>query len=86
MADLFCPVHGEVQATIKEIRARQEARKCLTNESDIAHLRSDMDKIEKENEKQWTHINSLRRMVYMGAGATGVLAFLGSIFGTWLRR
>lgn len=79
MEEMFCPMHPETQQAIRDIKARQDSRKCLTNESDIRHL------IESSKE-QWIAINSLRRFAYMGAGATGVLAFLGSIFGAWLMK
>ena len=84
--DLFCPLHGELQSTIKKIEGRQEARKCLTNESDIEHLKATIVEIKLTDDKQWTSIDNLRRLVYMGAGATAVLAFLGSVLGALLKR
>ena len=84
--ELFCPVHGDTQASIKDIKVRQDTRKCLTHESDILHLKETVGEIKLENTRQWTSIDNLRRLVYMGAGATAVLAFLGSVLGAVLKK
>ena len=75
----YCPIHTEVQSKIKDIQTRQENRPCQTNTEKIKSLES--DKID-----QWKEINQLRRIVYMGAGAAGVLAFLGSMLGVILKK
>jgi len=75
----YCPIHTEVQAKILAIQAKQESRPCQTNTEKISTL-------EKDSINQWLTINQLRRIVYMGAGAAGVFAFLGSILGAVLKK
>jgi len=75
----FCAGHGEIQRRITSVENKQGGRPCGGHE---ARLKG----IEKSDDDQWAAINSLRRMVYMGAGAAGVLAFLGSIIGSVLKR
>jgi len=84
--EMFCPIHGEVQAAIKKIEAKQDARKCLTNESDIKHLQEAISEIKDTDDKQWTRINKLQWYIAMGVGGSGVLAFIGSIVGAWFFR
>ena len=82
----FCPVHLEVQSTIREIKAKQDSQHCLTHESDIRHLQEAVVDIKIIHRDQWSAINKLRWVVAMGAGGAGVLAFLGSIIGAWLKK
>ncbi len=84
--DLFCPVHAEVQADLTRIKSKQDTRPCQDHGARIASA-------EKANSSQWEAIDNLRgsvdslkKIVYMGAGATAVLAFLGSIIGAILKR
>ncbi len=58
---------------------------CQSHEERIKSLKEAEERMFKGNNEQWVAINGLRKMVYMGAGATGVLAFLGSILGTYMR-
>ncbi len=81
----YCPVHKIFERDITDIKERQEKRPCQTHTAEISSLVKADVKFEKENSEQWTAINRLRIMVYMGAGATGVLAFLGSVLGTYMR-
>ncbi len=81
----YCPVHKIFERDITDIKERQEKRPCQTHTAEISSLvKADTD-FKNENKEQWIAINRLRIMVYMGAGATGVLAFLGSILGTYLK-
>jgi hypothetical protein len=81
MADekIYCPVHTEVQEKIAKIEAKQDSRPCQGHTVKIENL-------EKSDTKQWLDIDRLKRLVYIGAGATAVLAFLGSIIGGLLKR
>lgn len=84
--DLFCPIHERMQEDLRDIKLRQDARKCVIHESDINHLREGMGEVKLDNREQWVAINKLRWVVAMGAGGAGVLAFLGSIIGAWLKK
>ena len=84
MTDLFCPVHKELVADIKEIRATQTARHCQSHEAQLHTLNRDDEELKEENKNQWIAINQLRRMVYLGAGGVGAAAFFGSILGNLL--
>jgi len=75
-----------MQEDIGEIKTKQDGRRCVLHESDIFHLREDMGEVKLDNREQWTAINKLRWVVAMGAGGAGVLAFLGSIIGAWLKK
>jgi len=75
--DLFCPVHKEVKADIERIERTQEARHCIAHEVQIKDLRG-------ETTEQWTAINNLKRMVYLGAGVVWAVALFGSIIGNLL--
>ncbi len=81
----FCPLHEMIQKDITDIKGRQEGRPCQTHTAEITALGKSEKRLEDDNRDQWTAINRLRAMVYMGAGATGILAFLGSILGTYLK-
>ena len=70
----FCSVHKEVKADIDRIERTQEARHCLAHEVQI-------DALEKSDINQWTEINKLKRLVYIGVG---VAACVGSIVGNLL--
>ena len=72
--NLFCSGHREVKADIERIERTQEARHCLANERAITSL-------EKSDDLQWTEINKLKRLVYLGVGGVGAAAFFGSIIG-----
>ncbi len=63
---------------LRKIKDKQDKRPCSEHTVKIEGLL-------KSDDEQWVAINKLRAMVYMGAGATGVLAFLGSILGTYLK-
>ena len=52
----------------------------------ISHLQEDIVEIKGDSRDQWSAINKLRWVVAMGAGGAGVLAFLGSIIGAWLKK
>lgn len=82
--DMFCPLHSGLSLEISEIKKKQDARKCLTNESDIKHLQQDIGEIKQTDNDQWTRINKLQWYVAMGAGGAGVLAFVGSVIGAWI--
>lgn len=79
MTAFLCPVHGQVQQDLDNIQEVQRTRPCTGHEERLKTA-------ETTNKEQWEAINSLRKMVYMGAGATAVLAFLGSILGAFLKR
>ena len=87
MADekTYCPVHLEVQGKIAEIQRVQKERPCQENTEKLRNLEKMDTRLEKDSDAQWVDINKLKRMVYMGAGATAVLAFLGSIIGGLLK-
>ena len=87
MADekTYCPVHGEVQEKIAEIQRVQKSRPCQENTEKIRNLEKMDTRIEKTSDAQWVDINKLKRLVYMGVGATAVLAFFGSIIGSLLK-
>jgi hypothetical protein len=84
MAD--CPLHPVIAEDLRTIKMNQDKRPCQDHTARLNHLEKEDMKIHETNNEQWTAINRLRVMVYMGAGATGVLAFLGSILGTFLKR
>ncbi len=74
-----------LQQDIRDVKRKQEGRPCQTHTAEISNLaKTDID-FKNENKEQWIAINRLRIMVYMGAGATGVLAFLGSIVGAYIK-
>ena len=64
----------EVKTDIDRIERVQEARHCLAHEVQI-------DVLEKSDVNQWTEINKLKRLVYIGVG---VAACVGSIVGNLL--
>lgn len=68
---LVCPFHEQMSKELQEIKNKQFSRHCEGNEVKI-------NKLEKSDDEQWTRINSLTRLVYIGAGAAG---FLGSLVG-----
>ncbi len=75
----YCPMHTRIEGEVKEIQTVQKGRPCQTNTEKIANL-------ERDKVDQWTSINQLHKLVYMGAGPEGVLAFLGSILGAVLKK
>ncbi|TRZ44514.1 hypothetical protein D4S03_11965 [bacterium] len=81
----FCPVHETVQRDIETIKSKQDGRPCQGHDERIKSLGKSEERMSRDNNDQWDAINSLRKMVYMGAGAAGVLAFLGSIIGGYLK-
>jgi hypothetical protein len=81
MADIFCPVHKDVSQRLDTVMGIQGARHCGSHEAQIKGLNEDMDRVEVDNKEQWTAINSLRRLVYMGAGGVAASAFFGSVLG-----
>jgi hypothetical protein len=82
----YCPAHQEVQEKIGEIQRVQKSRPCQENTVEIKHLKEMDSRIEKTIDEQGIIIDRLRRLVYMGAGATAVLAFLGAIIGGILKK
>ena len=88
MAKTDCPWHEDVKCDIERIDGVQRGRDklCAENNTRIKHLEEADGKKERTNADQWTAINSLRRMVYIGLGGTMVLAFLGSILGAWMTK
>lgn len=81
----LCSVHEILQQDIRDIKKKQEGRPCQTHTEKVLGLERADSRIENDNKDQWVAINKLRIMVYMGAGATGILAFLGSVLGTYLK-
>jgi hypothetical protein len=81
MADIFCPVHKDVSQRLDTITSVQGARHCGSHEAQIKGLHDDIDRVDCDNRDQWTAINNLRRLVYMGAGGVAASAFFGSILG-----
>jgi len=77
MENIFCPVHKEVRDDIDRIERVQEARLCIAHEVQITTL-------ERSDNDQWTAINNLKRMVYLGAGVVWAAALFGSIIGNLL--
>lgn len=88
MADekMFCPAHSDVQEKVGELQRVQKNRPCQENTEKIRNLERMDIRLEKAIDEQCIVINQLRRLVYMGAGATAVLAFLGSIVGAMLMK
>ena len=77
MENIFCPVHKEVRDDIDRIERVQEARLCIAHGVQITTL-------ERSDNDQWTAINNLKRMVYLGAGVVWAAALFGSIIGNLL--
>jgi len=75
----FCLSHEDIKRKIEKVEDRQATRQCDFHTEKLKSL-------ERSVEAQWKAINSLRTLVYMGAGAAGVLAFVGSILGALVRR
>ena len=82
----YCPVHLDVQGKLLEVQRVQQTRPCQENTEKIKNLKEMDSRIEKTIDEQWIVINQVRRLVYMGAGATAVLAFLGAIIGGILKK
>lgn len=74
-----CVLHEVVESRLRRIEDRQDRRPCNAHEERLRVLK-------ESDEEQWKAIDDLRRLVYIGAGAAGVLAFLGSILGGLLKR
>lgn len=83
--ELFCPVHGDLQAKIAKIEGRQDARHCQAHEAQIGGLVDDITRIDRINESQWTKIDRLTILVYSAGPITALLAFLGSLLGAYLK-
>ncbi|HAY20916.1 MAG TPA: hypothetical protein DCY27_01860 [Desulfobacterales bacterium] len=79
--EIFCPVHADVQRDIREIKGRQDARHCESNEVRLNNAVDDIGELKGVDAEQWAAINQLRRLVYIGAGGVSVAAFFGSIVG-----
>ena len=77
MPESYNQTYKEVKADINRIERVQEARHCLAHEVQIRTL-------EKSDDDQWTAINNLKRMVYLGAGVVWAAALFGSIIGNLL--
>jgi len=82
---VFCPLHETVQRDIERIKSKQGERPCQGHDERIKSMEKSEERMTRDNNDQWDAINNLRKMVYMGAGAAGVLAFLGSIIGGYLK-
>lgn len=89
MPEIFCPVHKEVLTDLREIKAKQDGRRCSSHEARLNSLDNDADRIETDNREQWVAINQLRRLVWIGVGAVTFAGFAGSIIGSlimnWMR-
>ena len=81
-----CPLHPVHEAKLNRIEAKQDNRPCIAHDAQLLALKEDTQDIKEINKLQQTAIDSLKRMVYMGAGAAGVLAFLGSVIGQIIKR
>ena len=79
--DIFCPVHADVQGSIRRIQDKQESRHCGAHEAMLHSTQRDIAEIKCDNDEQWVAINQLRRWVYVGMGGVSVAAFFGSIVG-----
>lgn len=83
MAEPFCPVHDEVKQDILRIEGIQRERPCGRHEERLSSA-------EKANTEQWTEINRLNRLVYIGMGmvmaAAGLGSFLGNLLFTYLKK
>jgi hypothetical protein len=86
MAETFCPIHGEIQKDLREIKATQIIRPCLDHTARIQILEKADSKLEDENQRQWDSIGRLERIVYTGAGIAALASFLGSAFGRYLLK
>jgi len=83
--DLFCPVHKEITGELTLIKTRQETRHCQAHEAQIRGLVDDIIRVDKVNDAQWLKIDRLMIMVYSAGPVTALLAFLGSLLGTYLK-
>jgi hypothetical protein len=75
---ITCPLHTDLTKKVDRMEIKQDERPCQGHEERIKNA-------EKVNDLQWTEINLLKKLVYMGAGAAAVLSFLGSIIGSWIK-
>jgi len=80
-----CSLHAGLQAEINRIKMTQEARPCRENAVRLESIKEALGEIKDTNSEQWKEIDKLKRLVYMGAGAAGVLAFFGSIIGGFVK-
>ncbi len=82
--EMFCPVHNMVMADLTGIKAKQDARHCASHEARLNSLDDDGIRVDKDNRDQWTAINQLRRLVWIGVGAVTFAGFAGSIIGSFI--
>jgi hypothetical protein len=81
MTDIFCPVHREITQDLRDIKEKQASRSCSGHEERLRALERSDERLERDNNDQWTAINQLRRLVW---GWAGIAAFLGSAAGSLL--
>jgi N-acetylmuramic acid 6-phosphate (MurNAc-6-P) etherase len=81
-----CPLHSLMQQKLAEIEKAQRARQCQGHEERIKGMERAEERLTKASDVQWTAINDLRKLVYMGAGGAALLSFLGAVLGAFLRR
>lgn len=86
VSDSFCPVHGEVQKDLRELKVTQTSRPCLDHTARILNLEKADTKLEDENQRQWDSIGRLEKIVYTGAGIAALASFLGSAFGRYFLK
>lgn len=82
--EIFCPVHKEVLTDLREIKAKQDTRHCASHEARLNSLDKDVGEVDLDNRDQWTAINQLRRLVWIGVGAVTFAGFAGSIIGSFI--
>jgi len=82
--DAFCLGHPEVAKDLREIKQIQRDRACGSHEARLGALERADERIEKDDDDQWTAINQLRQTVWFGRGIMALAAFLGSGLGALL--
>ena len=82
--DTFCVGHKELKLDVREIKAVQLGRHCISHDIQITHAINNIKRLQEVDEVQWTAINNLRRLVYIGMGGVSVAAFFGSLVGQFL--
>jgi hypothetical protein len=82
MAIETCPFHNLIQDQV----TKQSERPCDVHTTKIAALEKEDSRLDSDNQRQWTEINKLKFLVYSGVGAAGVLSFLGSLLGAFIKK
>ena len=73
-----CPWHDDLVSDVKCIKKIQRERPCQVHTTEIGHL-------VEASRGQWKEINKLKIVVYTAAPITGLLAFIGSLLGQYLK-